>query len=86
LTVSLSARENSTNLLPNQQKINDEVDQLEYMNFFEAEEMAPVVVQGNQPALNINNFQNLGLGVQNIMLAYHGLSDDEEEAPLADAA
>jgi hypothetical protein len=48
--------------------------------------MAPVVVQGNQPALNINNFQNLGLGVQNIMLAYHGLSDDEEEAPLADAA
>jgi hypothetical protein len=86
LTVSLSAGENSTNLVPNQQLINDEVDQLEHVNFFEPEEMVPVVVQGDQPALNINNFQNLGLGVQNIMLAYHGLSDDDEEAPLEDAA
>jgi hypothetical protein len=56
------------------------------MYFFEPEEMIPVVVQGDRPALNINNFQNLGLGVQNIMLAYHGLSDDEEEAPVEDAA
>jgi hypothetical protein len=36
--------------------------------------------------MNINNFQNLGLGVQNIMLACHGLSDDEEVAPVEDAA
>jgi hypothetical protein len=86
LTVSLSAGDNSTNIAPNQHQVNNEVDQLEHMNFFEPEEVFPVVVHGEQPAMNINNFQNLGIGVQNIMLAYQGQSDNEEEAPVDEAA
>jgi hypothetical protein len=43
------------------------------LNFIEPEVVAPVIVNGGQPALNLENFGVLGVGVQNLMLAYHDL-------------
>jgi hypothetical protein len=36
-------------------------------------------VNGGQPALNLENFGVLGVGVQNLMLAYHDLGENEDE-------
>jgi hypothetical protein len=52
-------------------------------NLFLEEEIAFVIVQGDQQALNINNFQLLGEGVQNLMLAYQGLEEEDDIAPVA---
>jgi hypothetical protein len=41
--------------------------------------VAPVIVNGGQPALNLENFGVLGVGVQNLMLAYHDLGENEDE-------
>jgi hypothetical protein len=45
--------------------------------FFEPEaENGPVIVHGNLPALNMDNFIQLGEGVQNVMLAYFDAETD----------
>jgi hypothetical protein len=38
----------------------------------------PVIVHGQEQALNIENFQQLGLGVQNLMMAYHDIDSDSD--------
>jgi hypothetical protein len=79
----MSAGDNSTNLQQMQQPANEEANQENNENFFLEEEIAPVIVQGDQQALNINNFQLLGEGVQNLMLAYQGLEEEYNIAPVA---
>jgi hypothetical protein len=47
--------------------------------FFEPEaEHGPVIVHGNLPALNMDNFIQLGEGVQNVMLAYYDAEADAD--------
>jgi hypothetical protein len=60
---------------------NGEVNQVMSppLNFIEPEVVAPVIVNGGQPALNLENFGVLGVGVQNLMLAYHDLEENEDE-------
>jgi hypothetical protein len=79
----MSAGENSTNIQQMQQHANEEVNQQNLENFFVEEEAAPIIVQGEQQALNINNFQLLGEGVQNLMLAYQDLEDEDLIEPVA---
>jgi hypothetical protein len=38
----------------------------------------PVIVQCQAQALNMNNFMNLGIGVQNLMIAYHDVDPDSD--------
>jgi hypothetical protein len=48
-------------------------------DFVQAE--GPVIVHGPDQGLNVENFQQLGIGVQNLMMAYHDIdSDSESEA------
>jgi hypothetical protein len=83
LTFPMSAGGNSTNIQQMQQHANEEVNQQNNENFFVEEEIAPVIVQGDQHALNINNFQLLGEGVQNLMLAYQDLEEEDIIEPVA---
>jgi hypothetical protein len=39
-------------------------------------QIGPVIVQGQDQALNMDHFMNLGFGVQNLMMAYHDLDPD----------
>jgi hypothetical protein len=50
-------------------------------NMFVEEEInnGPVIVQGNMPAANFDNFIQLGEGVQNIMLAYYDVDAENPE-------
>jgi hypothetical protein len=60
---------------------NGEVNQVMSppLNFIEPEVVAPMIVNGGQPSLNLENFGVLGVGVQNLMLAYHDLDENEDE-------
>jgi hypothetical protein len=70
VTISVSEGDNSVNIpavyAPGQEVGQDFGDQ------FIAEENnnGPIIVQGDMPAVNLDNFMQLGEGVQNIMLAY----------------
>jgi hypothetical protein len=62
------------------------VQQDDEMQFFQEDAVIPVHVQGDAQALNMDNFIQLGVGMQNIMMAYHDIdsdseSDGEEENP-----
>jgi hypothetical protein len=56
-------------------------------NIFEQLVVAPVIVNGNLPALNFDNFPILGMGVQNLMLAYQDakLSSEDENMAVANS-
>jgi hypothetical protein len=43
-----------------------------------APDNGPVIVQGQEQALNMDNFMNLGVGVQNLMMAYHDIDPDSD--------
>jgi hypothetical protein len=59
--------------------IQPAVNQENNDEFFEPEaEHGPVIVHGNIPALNMDNFMQLGEGVQNVMLAYYDAEADAE--------
>jgi hypothetical protein len=48
-------------------------------------QIGPVIVQGQDQALNMDNFMNLGLGVQNLMMAYHDLDPDSDSDQSSDS-
>jgi hypothetical protein len=52
-------------------------------NIFDQQVVAPVIVNGNLPALNFDNFPVLGVGVQNLMLAYHEAEPSSEDENMA---
>jgi hypothetical protein len=49
------------------------------LNFVEPDVVAPVIVNGDQSALRLENFGILSIGVQNLMLSYHGMEENEDE-------
>jgi hypothetical protein len=59
--------------------IQPAVNQENNDEFFEPEaDHGPVIVHGNNPALNMDNFMQLGEGFQNVMLAYYDAEADAE--------
>jgi hypothetical protein len=48
-------------------------------------QIGPVIVQGQDQALNMDNFMNLGLGVQNLMMDYHDLDPDSDSDHSSDS-
>jgi hypothetical protein len=48
------------------------------MQFIQEDAIIPVNVQGDAQALNMDNFMQLGIGMQNIMMAYHDIGSDFE--------
>jgi hypothetical protein len=87
VTISLSAGEQSNNNpIPQVNALNEEVNQQEAnqqlddnMQFFQEDAVIHVHVQGDAQALNMDNFIELGIGMQNIMMAYHDIDLDSEE-------
>jgi hypothetical protein len=49
------------------------------------QQIGPIIVQGQDQALNMDNFMNLGLGVQNLMMAYHDLDPDSDSDHSSDS-
>jgi hypothetical protein len=80
VTISLYEGDNSANIpvlqAPSQEVEQDLADQF----FVEENNNGPVIVQGDILAVNLENFMQLGEGVQNIMLAY--LEADAENPQL----
>jgi hypothetical protein len=79
VTLSISEGDNSVNI-PAGQAVGQEVEQ-DMENMFVEEEInnGPVIVQGDLPAANFDNFIQLGEGVQNIMLAYFDVDAENAE-------
>jgi hypothetical protein len=92
LTVTNSKGEHSHNG-PNiiNEEVNQEQGNLNLVNPLELElleaplniedlapDNGPVIVQGQEQALNMDNFMNFGIGVQNLMMAYHDIDPDSD--------
>jgi hypothetical protein len=92
LTVTNSEGEQSHNG-PNiiNEEVNQEQGNLHLVNPLELELLedhlneagvdpvnGPVIVHGQEQALNMDNFMNLGVGVQNLMMAYHDIDTDSD--------
>jgi hypothetical protein len=80
VTLSVSEGDNSVNILVGQ-ALGQEVEQdIEDQFVVEENNNGPVIVQGDLPAANFDNFIQLGEGVQNVMLAYYDV-DAENPQP-----
>jgi hypothetical protein len=79
VTLSISEGDNSVNI-PAGQAAGQEVEQ-DMEDMFVEEEInnGPVIVQGDLPAANFDDFIQLGEGVQNIMLAYFDVDAENPE-------
>jgi hypothetical protein len=84
VTISLSDGEQSNNVPIHQvnahneevnQQANDQHLEKEFQ-FVQEDVNIPVNVQGDAQALNMDNFMQLGVGMQNIMMAYHDIGSD----------
>jgi hypothetical protein len=79
VTLSVSEGDNSINI-PAGQVVGQEVEQdIEDQFVEEVNKNGPVIVQGNLPVANFDNFIQLGEGVQNIMLAYYDVDAENPE-------
>jgi hypothetical protein len=97
LTDPISAGDLSSNVPIQQNAFNMDVNQvpqnpaqmenanmaIDLDNIFDQQAIAPVIVNGNLPALNFDNFPILGVGVQNLMLAYHEAKLSSEDENMA---
>jgi hypothetical protein len=80
VTLFISKGDNSVNI-PAGQALGQEVEQdIEDQFVVEENNNGPVIVQGDFPGANFDNFIQLGEGVQNIMLAYYDV-DAENPQP-----
>jgi hypothetical protein len=87
ITISLSDGEQPiNNPIPQVNPHNEEVNQQatdqqldDEIQFVQEDVIIPVNVQGDAQALNMDNFMQLGVGMQNIMMAYHDIGDLENE-------
>jgi hypothetical protein len=91
-TINLSSnvpiQHNIQNMIVNQVQQNpaqleDANMAMDLDNIFEQQAVAPVIVNGNLPALNFDNFPILGMGVQNLMLAYQDAELSSEDENMA---
>jgi hypothetical protein len=88
ITLTFSSKDSVSNSGEvNQPFVDHQADNVD--EFFESEAVpGPVIVHGNLPALNMENFIQLGEGVQNVMLAYIDAEADiaeeavNQEAPM----